>query len=119
MASQRLFQATLSLSILLLLSDAQTDQGLVTLYKLESLSSLNVPTVQLQCSTASSVTGNKTFFREVNGVTEMVTGRTENTPVITFELRPNAEGYYYCQAGEVSSNRLLILGECTLCTYLK
>ena len=89
--------------LLLLLAHAQSG---IILSKLESQSSINGLTVTLQCFAGSGVLGNRTFFRELNNEVERVTDGSENSILLTFELTPRLEGNYFCQVGNITSNRL-------------
>lgn len=118
MASQSLLQALSLLLVVVALSHAQTtSQNQVTISKLESQSSLSSYVITLQCSIDNAVQGNRSFYRKVDNMTQrVVVGGVENSVRVTFELTPDVEGYYYCQAGNVSSNRLLVVCKSlTLC----
>lgn len=101
------------LLLLLLLPFFTHAQSSVYLYKQESQSPNYGLIVTLRCTitNAGSVSGNKTFYREINGNTDMVrpTDGSENSLLLTFELMPSLEGFYYCQVGNITSNKLQLV----------
>ena len=109
MASQSSFcLAALALSVLLLsLTPPSEADSRVYIYKIESTSTLNGYKVRLQCSFGPGTSGERAIYRIINNTRESITNSTR----ITFELEPRLEGYYYCQAGNVTSNMLLVLGK--------
>ena len=115
MASLSSLQAFFSLLLVVSLSHAQTSQTEVIISKLESQSSFDSHVITLQCSVDSSVQGNRSFFREINNMTQrVVVGDNENSIRVTFVLTPEREGYYFCQAGNITSNRLLVVCKSTV-----
>ena len=78
---------------------------------MESASTLNGHKISLQCSFGSGASGDRILYREINNMTESITNNTENAQRITFVLEPRLEGYYFCQAGNVTSKKLLVLGK--------
>ena len=118
MASLSSLQAFFFLLLVVSLSHAQTSQNDVILSKLESQSSLNSHSITLQCSVDSSVAGNRSFFREIDNMGQrVVVGGVENSIRVTFELTPDVEGYYFCQVGNITSNRLLVVGKSTVLVH--
>ena len=104
--------ASLALSVLLLsLAPPSEANSEVLIYKIESASTLNGYKISLQCSFGSGTSGERGIYREISGVKESLTNSSENAQRITFELEPRLEGYYFCRAGNVTSNRLLVLGK--------
>ena len=100
------------LSLLLPLTHAQ---GSVTLFKLESQSSINGLRVTIQCTASGAITGNRTFFRarDLNSSDVEVVRSSQgsgNDILLTFELTPKLEGYYFCQVGNLTSNKLPLVG---------
>ena len=105
-------QSVLLLLLLLLPLTARAESS-VSLFKLESQSPIHGLRVTIQCAITGTVQGNITFLREINGHTDMVrpTDGSENNRLLTFELTPRHEGFYYCQVGNVTSNRLQLAGK--------
>lgn len=101
------------LLLLLLLPFTTCNESSVNLFKQESLSPTSGLIVTLQCTLTGSILGNKTFFREINGNVDMIrsTDGSENVLLLTFELTPSLEGFYYCQVGNVTSNKLQLVGK--------
>ena len=115
MASLSSLQAFFFLLLVVSLSHAQTSQTQVIISRLESQSSLSSHTLTLQCSVDGSVAGNRSFFREIDNTTErLVVGGVENSIRSTFDLTPELEGYYFCQVGNITSNRLLVVCKSTI-----
>ena len=113
MASQSSFCLTaLALSVLLLsLTPPSEANAEVYIYKIESASTLNGYKITLQCSFGSGSSGERVIYRQINNVNESITNSTENAQRITFTMEPRLEGYYFCQAGNVTSNKLKVLGK--------
>lgn len=105
------------ISLLLLLPSARATEPSVTLFKLESQSSINGLKVTIQCTTSGPISGNRTFFRardlDSSDVEIVRSSRgSGNDILLTFELTPKLEGYYFCQVGNLTSNKLPLVGEC-------
>ena len=102
-------------SLLLSLPLTLANEPSVTLFKLESQSSINGLKVTIQCITSGSISGNRTFFRarELNSSDVERVRSLEgsgNEILLTFELTPMLEGYYFCQVGNLTSNKLPLVG---------
>lgn len=110
MASRSSFYLV-ALALLLSLAPPTEANSEVYIYKIESGSSLNGHKITLQCSFGSGTSGDRVFYRQVGDTIESITNSTENAQRITFELEPRLDGYYFCQAGNVTSNKLLVLGK--------
>ena len=116
-------------SLLLSLQLTHANEPSVTLFKLESQSSIDGLKVTIQCITSGSISGNRTFFRarELNSSDVERVRSLEgsgNEILLTFELTPMLEGYYFCQVGNLTSNKLPLVGKLgggillLLCTIL-
>lgn len=115
MAHQSFLFLFTSLLLLLPLTHAANEPS-VTLFKLESQSSINGLKVTIQCITSGSISGNRTFFRarELNSSDVERVRSLEgsgNEILLTFELTPMLEGYYFCQVGNLTSNKLPLVGK--------
>jgi hypothetical protein len=115
MAHQSSFLIILS-SLLLLLPLTHATEGSVNLFKLESQSSIDGLKVTIQCTTSGAITGNRTFFRsrdlDSTDVEVVRSSRgTGNDLLLTFKLTPKLEGYYFCQVGNLTSNKLPLVGK--------
>lgn len=117
MAHQSFFPVLLLSSLLLLLPPlTSATEGSVTLFKLESQSSISGLKVTIQCTTSGAITGNRTFFRarDLDGTDAEIVRAFQgsgNELLLTFELTPKLEGYYFCQVGNLTSNKLPLVGK--------